>query len=69
MLTPDYQEFAKRTPGSIRDNTVICDLSTSRIGRNPPDVAPLPRQIGTKRELSACAGALPRCRRRRACGG
>jgi hypothetical protein len=64
MLTPDYQEFAKRAPASIRDNTVICDLGTSRKARNPPGVAPLPRQISTKRELFADAMALPHRRSR-----
>ena len=44
MLTPDYQEFAKRAPVSIRDNTVICALSTSGNGGNPSGVAALPRQ-------------------------
>src|SRR5271165_816502 len=58
MLTPDYQEFAKRAPASIRDNTVIYDLRTSRNGRNPPGVAGLPRQNQHERRTFRPSGGI-----------
>lgn len=31
MLSPDYQEFANRTPPATRDNTVISGLGTDEV--------------------------------------
>src|ERR1700751_4533076 len=69
MLTPDYQEFAKRAPVSIRDNTVICGLGTSRNARNPPGVAPLPRQNQHERGTLCLCDGIAAARQADACRG
>ncbi|MEY9185267.1 hypothetical protein ABIG06_006768 [Bradyrhizobium sp. USDA 326] len=63
MLSPDYQEFANRTPPATRDNTVISGLGTDEVIEITPALLDC-HEKSTKAELSACRSAQNRVLRR-----